>query len=137
MHTSVFYICVYCVYLLITIFFLQSPWANRNVALITENGKNYCLCTLYTYIYVRTYIFYSQGPFPQEKSMLQISNTKKNKVITIDVSNIVSVQPLVEDRTFTIVLPDDNELVLKAENHQLLVLWTAILKVAISKGLFV
>jgi len=69
--------------------------------------------------------------------MLQISNTKKNKVITIDVSNIVSVQPLVEDRTFTIVLPDDNELVLKAENHQLLVLWTAILKVAISKGLFV
>ena len=66
--------------------------------------------------------------------MLQICNPRKNKVATIDVSNIVCVHPNVEDRTITIVLPDNSEIVFKAESHQLLVLWIAALKVAMSKG---
>ena len=69
--------------------------------------------------------------------MLQIVNPRRNKVASIDVSNIVYVHPNVEDRTITIVLPDDSEIVFKAVSHQLLVLWIAALKVAMSKGTYV
>ena len=67
--------------------------------------------------------------------MLQIFNPKRNKLATIDISNIVYVYPNVEDRTITIVLPDYSEIVFKAERHQLLVLWIAAIKVAMSKGI--
>ena len=76
-----------------------------------------------------------QDLLPQEKSTLQIFNPKKNKVATVDVSNIVYVHPNIEDRTITIVLPDYSEIVFKAERHQLLILWIAALKVAMSKGI--
>lgn len=77
------------------------------------------------------------GSSPLEKSMLQISNpNKKNKVTTVDVSNIVMIKPDVEQRTITIVLPDDSELILRAESYRLLVLWIAVLKVSMSKGTY-
>ena len=66
--------------------------------------------------------------------MLQISNPKRNKVTLINVSNFVHIQPNIERRTMSIVLPDDSEIVFKAECHQLLVLWIASIKVAMSKG---
>ena len=66
--------------------------------------------------------------------MLQISNPKNNKVTSINVSNFVHIRPNIERRTMSIVLPDDSEIVFKAECHQLLVLWIASIKVAMSKG---
>ena len=54
----------------------------------------------------------------------------------IDISNIVYIQPNIEETTITIALPDNSELAFRAKNHQLLVLWTAALKVAMSKGMY-
>ena len=67
--------------------------------------------------------------------MLQITHPRKKKVTTINVSNFVHIQPNIEGRTMRIVLPDNSEMIFKAENHQLLVLWIAALKVSMSKGI--
>ena len=72
---------------------------------------------------------------PNEKSHLQITNPKTRKVTTIDVSNIISIQPIFKNRVITILLPNSAELNFKADNDQLLVAWVAALKVAIGKGI--
>ena len=69
--------------------------------------------------------------------MLQITHPRKKKVTTINVSNIVHVQPYVERRRMRIVLLDNSEMVFKAESHQLLVLWIAALKVSMSNGMHI
>ena len=66
---------------------------------------------------------------------MQISNPQKSKVTTINIGNFVYIQPNIEGRTISIVLPDNSEVVFKAECHQLLVLWIAALKVAMAKGI--
>ena len=74
---------------------------------------------------------------PNEKSRLQITNPKSLKVTTIDISNIISVQPIVENRVITILLPNSAELNFRADNDQLLATWVAALKVAIGKGTYI
>ena len=77
-----------------------------------------------------------KGLLPNEKSRLQITDPRTQKITTIDVSNIISVQPIIENKVITILLPHNTELKFKAENDQLLISWVAALKVAIGKGVY-
>ena len=89
--------------------------------------------TLIQHIHVLS-VFIYVGVLPNEKSRLQIVNPKVFKVNTIDVSNIISVQPIMENRIITILLPNNTELKFRADSEQLLMAWVCALKVAIGKG---
>ena len=97
--------------------------------------------SIHTCIYTCTcmYVMHIQfltGLLPNEKSRLQITDPRNQKVTIIDVSNIISVQPIVGSKVITILLPHNNELKFKAESDQLLISWVAALKVAIGKGAY-
>ena len=97
------------------------------VHLYEENNHTY----VYRYI-ISTLLL--KGLLPNEKSRLQITDPRTQKTTTIDVSNIISVQPIIESRVITILLPNNAEIKFKADSNQLLVSWVAALKVAIGKG---
>jgi len=69
-----------------------------------------------------------------EKYILQVHNNRNSKTITIDASNIISVESFDGDLLITLVLPNNREMSFKAESLQLLVQWVSSLKVAIGKG---
>ena len=103
---------------------------NLYLYLCKENSHTYVCSNI-------TYTLFLEGLLPNEKSRLQITDPRILKTTTIDVSNIISVQPIIESRVITILLPNNTELKFKASSDQLLVSWVAALKVAIGKGMYV
>lgn len=83
------------------------------------------------------YVHAFKGSPAGEKSRLQITDPKTQKVTVIDVSNIISVEPIIDLNIITVVLPNNAELKFKADSDNLFISWVATLKVAIGKGTYV
>ena len=56
-----------------------------------------------------------------EKYILQVRNNRNSKTVTIDASNIISIESFDRDLLITLVLPNNKEMSFKAESLQLLI----------------